>query len=330
MNSKTLTIVIPVYNVEKYIRQCLSSIIVPNEQMNELEVIVINDGSQDRSSAIAHEYSKKYPNTIIVIDKENGGHGSAWNIGLSKASGKYIRFLDSDDWLSNLSDFLYKLNDLDVDLVFTQVNHFYQNSNKSIISKVRGIEFNQTYSTDSFSFLSTGNDYRIYNFWYCTYRTELLKTEHPLFVENSFYDDAILFLVPFILGRDMIFLDSVLYNYRLGREGQSVNNITELKHAEDYVKVSKKMIDFVVKHNNVDGVIAEQRNAVLTNYMKNRCSLFSSLPYYDYKRIMKVWYPYLKEIPYIQLSPKILLYKYLHPLFAWSASQFINKYVLKI
>ena len=94
---KLLTIVIPVYKVEKYIRQCLDSIIVPLDQMEKLEVIIVNDGTPDNSAVIAHEYADRYPDTIKVIDKENGGHGSAWNVGLESATGKYIRFLDSDD-----------------------------------------------------------------------------------------------------------------------------------------------------------------------------------------------------------------------------------------
>ena len=103
---KVLSIVIPVYKVEKFIRQCLDSVIVSPEEMEQIEVIVVNDGTPDNSSVIAHEYAEKYPNSIKVIDKENGGHGSAWNVGLKLATGKYLRFLDSDDWLSNLSEFI--------------------------------------------------------------------------------------------------------------------------------------------------------------------------------------------------------------------------------
>lgn len=97
--NKLLSVVIPVYKVEKYIRQCLGSLILPDEAlMDKMEVLVVNDGTPDRSAIIAKEYEAKYPDVFHVIDKENGGHGSAFNVGLAQASGKYLRFLDSDDW----------------------------------------------------------------------------------------------------------------------------------------------------------------------------------------------------------------------------------------
>ena len=95
---KLLTIVIPTYNMEAYLNRCLDSLLVSDEQMQLLEVLVINDGSKDNSSAIAHEYEAKYPNTFRVIDKENGNYGSCVNRGLKEASGKYIKVLDADDW----------------------------------------------------------------------------------------------------------------------------------------------------------------------------------------------------------------------------------------
>ena len=98
---KILTIVIPTYNMQDYLRRCLDSLIVPEEQMQLLEVLVVNDGSKDNSSAIAHEYQDKYPGTFRVIDKENGNYGSCVNRGLKEATGKYIKILDADDWFDS-------------------------------------------------------------------------------------------------------------------------------------------------------------------------------------------------------------------------------------
>lgn len=88
---KLITIVIPTYNMEKYLDKCLTSLIVPDEYMELLEVLVVNDGSKDNSSAIAHRYEDKYPQTFRVIDKENGNYGSYVNRGLKEAAGKYIK-----------------------------------------------------------------------------------------------------------------------------------------------------------------------------------------------------------------------------------------------
>lgn len=97
---KILTIIIPTYNMEKYLRHCLDSLIVPN--MDKVEVLMINDGSKDSSSAIGHEYQNRYPKTFRVIDKENGNYGSCINRGLKEATGKYVKVLDADDSFDQL------------------------------------------------------------------------------------------------------------------------------------------------------------------------------------------------------------------------------------
>ena len=93
-----LSIVVPVYNVEKYLSKCLDSIIYPD--LTDYEIIVVNDGSTDSSPAIAAEYERKYPSLIRLISTPNGGLGAARNVGLRTATGEYIVFLDSDDYLA--------------------------------------------------------------------------------------------------------------------------------------------------------------------------------------------------------------------------------------
>lgn len=132
---KILTIVIPTYNMQDYLRRCLDSLIVPEEQMQHLEVLVVNDGSKDNSSAIAHEYQDKFPDTFRVIDKENGNYGSCVNRGLKEAAGTYFRILDADDWFDNeslqlLINTLFNLHQT-IDVVFTNYIQIY-NKNKNI------------------------------------------------------------------------------------------------------------------------------------------------------------------------------------------------------
>ena len=116
--NKILSIIIPTYNMEKYLRKCLDSLIVSNENMELLEVLVVNDGSKDTSLQIAQEYDIKYPQTFRVIDKENGNYGSCVNRGLKEAVGKYVKVLDADDYFDTFEfekaiDFL-KQNDYDL------------------------------------------------------------------------------------------------------------------------------------------------------------------------------------------------------------------------
>ena len=98
---KVLTILVPVYNTEKYIRRCLDSLLVP-EVLESIEVLVVNDGSKDRSPEIAQEYAEAFPDTVVLVNKENGGHGSTINTGIERANGKYFRVLDSDDWFNTV------------------------------------------------------------------------------------------------------------------------------------------------------------------------------------------------------------------------------------
>lgn len=98
---KVLTVIVPVYNMEKYIRQCLESLVI-GEVLDRIEVLVVLDGSKDGSAEIAYEFVEQYPDTFRIIYKANGGHGSAINTGLMMASGEYVKILDSDDWVERM------------------------------------------------------------------------------------------------------------------------------------------------------------------------------------------------------------------------------------
>ena len=93
---KYISFAIPCYNSQDYMAHAIESILPGGE---DIEIIIVNDGSKDRTSEIAHEYMEKYPTIVKVVDKENGGHGDAVNSGLAHASGKYFKVVDSDDWV---------------------------------------------------------------------------------------------------------------------------------------------------------------------------------------------------------------------------------------
>ena len=128
--------------MEKYLRRCLDSLIIDEGGMKQLEVLVINDGSKDSSSQIAHEYQDKYPDTFRVIDKENGNYGSCINRGLKEATGKYVKILDADDWFNNksLNQYLIFLNRVDCDMILTSFNRVDNDANiiKTSIWEVNG------------------------------------------------------------------------------------------------------------------------------------------------------------------------------------------------
>ena len=112
-SNKQLSIIIPAYNIEKYICQCVDSILKAQEVADLVEVIIVNDGSSDNTLKIAMDYQNKYSDIVVVVDKQNGGHGSAINAGIGKATGKYIKVVDGDDWvleegLTELVNFINK------------------------------------------------------------------------------------------------------------------------------------------------------------------------------------------------------------------------------
>ena len=328
-DKKLLTIVIPVYKVESYIHKCLDSIMVSSSQMRALEVIVVNDGTPDCSAEIAREYAGKYPDTITVIDKENGGHGSAWNVGLKAATGAYLRFLDSDDWLSNLPEFISCLKTIDADMVFTHLNKYYEDTKKSEADRITGIEYLRIYDTSIFPNVKIDDSYKyaLYNFWYCTYRTEMLRKEHPLFEEGVSYDDAILQLAPILLGRTMVFLDMPLYNYRLGRSGQSVEKIIMKKRINDYIPVGKGLLRIAEKYPDIELFQKKQRDEMLSQWMKFRMGDASFLPFKEYRDFMSVWFPDIKNVPYIKKSPKMRIFQSLPTFFSWLIFQVFNSIV---
>lgn len=290
--SKLLSIVIPVYKVEKYINKCLDSLIVPDELMGQLEVIIVNDGTPDRSAEMAREYEKRFPQTFRVIDKENGGHGSAWNLGLKEANGKYLRFLDSDDWLTNLEAFMKELEKVEDDMVYTNVSRFYEDVDKTVVDRIDNtLEYNKSYEFDNVDL-----NLIPFGFWNWTYKTELLKKNEPLFVEHVYYDDAILFYAPVILSNSFRAIDVVLYNYRLGRPGQTMNKAVQKKHAADYSPVSMAIIEYVNRH--IDRVSLPKQMFIkdsLSSYIDSCFNWFLLLDYNAFKEVMREWIPKLIE-----------------------------------
>lgn len=256
--SKLLTIVVPVYKVEQYINKCLDSCIIykndvngnpvlDEELMNQLEVIIVNDGTPDNSAELSRVYTIRYPQTFRQIDKENGGHGSAWNLGLKEATGKYLRFLDSDDWFTNLDKLMHKLQFCNADLVFTHKYTYFAEKDDGYISHFE----------DTYDIVTPISQIPIRGFqkeaWYgefqkATYKTCKLKSLHPLFTEGVRYDDAILYCAPLIFSENYIVYDFVVYNYFIGRIGQSMDLAIQSKFADQRLLAYQYLCNFINSH----------------------------------------------------------------------------------
>ena len=241
---KILTIVIPTYNMQDYLRRCLDSLIVPEEQMQRLEVLVVNDGSKDNSSAIAHEYQDKYPDTFRVIDKENGNYGSCVNRGLKEAAGKYIKILDADDWFDKVTLALYLiyLTALDVDLVLTDFKIVYENSKKviSYLYSQKNIVADQVISVEQLLSYNPMFYGQMHGF---TYKTKILREMKYNQTEGISYTDQEYVDIPFTRVKTVCYYPNILYNYLLGREGQTMMSIKD-KSMGQLMQVVSKLCEF--------------------------------------------------------------------------------------
>lgn len=227
---KILTVVVPTYNMEKYLDRCLTSLIVEDAKMNCLEVLVINDGSKDCSSEIAHSYESKYPETFRVVDKENGNYGSCVNRGVSEATGKFIKVLDADDSfdnvvLSNYLDFLSKEELFSsADLIIS--DYCKVDENQEVINS-----YGFSYGDGPLS-LAQVNDGMQPHFQMhgITYRTEMLKCIGYVQSEGISYTDQEWCFAPMAYVKTAWYFNKPLYRYTIGREGQTMEYSSVMKN----------------------------------------------------------------------------------------------------
>lgn len=254
---KVLSVIIPAYNIEQYIEKCLESFLGFD---NEIEVLLIDDGSSDQTSIIGKKYSLLYPNLIQYFCKENGGHGSTINMGMEKAKGKYFIVVDGDDWVDKkgLEQLVSKLNKLDVDLIIT--NYTRRLKDKKEIIEYKDVQYDKIYQ---FSELEIEKYYFVLAS--ICYRKETLdKVKLELF-EKTYYVDVQYILKPMIMVQNVVFLDINLYQYRIGREGQSISKLNMVKNYNDHKKVVLDMLEFytIQKEQNMGRQLEYIKNIML-------------------------------------------------------------------
>lgn len=228
--------IVPVYNTEKYLKKCLDSLV--NQTYKDFEIIVVNDGSTDKSSSIISKYQKKYKN-IIVIDKENEGLSMARNRGVQKSSGKYIIFVDSDDYVSNklLEEVDKKIDDSDIlrfqiateDEGYTKINEYHEEGFESMCGY------------DAFKNLSS------YHFvepaWCYVIRKNYYIENKFSFKKGVYHEDF--GLIPYVIykARKVKSIDYIGYHY-VQRNGSIMNN-------NDYKKTVKKAFDMLEQYKTM-------------------------------------------------------------------------------
>lgn len=242
---KKISVIVPIYNVEKYIERCIDSILMQNYE--NLELTLINDGSTDGVEEKINKYLEKYPNIIQYIKKENSGLSDTRNIGMQKSTGEYIMFVDSDDYLEpNVLMRLIPYIEKDIELIKFKTQKVAENG--EIIGIMNGPVFDQTTGEEAFSKMCF-EDELMETAWLYLYKAELLKENNFEFAKGLYHEDF--GLIPLVILKAKTFVSTNIcgYNYV-----QSSNSITR---AQDYQKTLKKLNDLLIHYDNITNKIEQ-------------------------------------------------------------------------
>ena len=271
---KLLSIAIPCYNSSAYMRNCIDSLLPGGE---DVEIIIVNDGSKDNTPDIAEEYRERFPSIIKVVNKENGGHGSAVNSGIEHATGLFYKVVDSDDWV-NQSAYIQILNTLkelvkdgkSIDMLIS--NFVYEKEGekrKKVMKYHHALPLNRVFTWDEVKHFRVGQYILMHS---VIYRTNLLKECGLKLPEHTFYVDNIFVFNPLPYVKTMYYLDVNFYRYYIGRADQSVNEQVMIGRIDQQIKVNKLMVDYYV-----DEMTRIHANGKVKRYMRNYLDIITTV-----------------------------------------------------
>ena len=267
---KLLSIAIPCYNSEKYMRKCIDSLLIGGE---DVEILIIDDGStKDRTAEIADEYEAQFPTIVRAIHKENGGHGSAVNTGIANATGLYFKVVDSDDWVKQ--DAYFKILDTlrelagggqALDMLIS--NYVYEKEGerrKKVIQYRHILPVEKMFTwTDCHHFLK-GHYILMHS---VIFRTRLLQECGLKLPEHTFYVDNLVAFIPLPYVKTMYYLDVNFYRYFIGRADQSVNEKVMIGRIDQQIRVNKLMIDYLGEQKGLSKHLRKYMISYLTIIM---------------------------------------------------------------
>ena len=293
-----LSIIVPVYNVEKYLAQCLDSLL--NQTYRDFEVLIVNDGTKDSSAQIAMDYVKKDSDHFMLLNKENGGLSDARNYALPYAKGKYITFLDSDDYVEETcyEKMMNKITSESLDIVVGNLQYFYEDSDQ--LMDMRGLNCNASSDVQKAALLSP------LFAWNKVYRKAYFDQIGLLYPKGLWYEDLPVTL-PLFANTDKIgHVDEILYHYRQ-RSGSIMKSGGSKQ--KDIFKIFEMVIAYFKKNNLYHQFEEELEYLCVEHIMLYR--QFSFLVSDDYKELyqqsrcfMKKHVPNYKKNRYLQLLGK--------------------------
>ena len=251
---KILSVAIPSYNSQEYMRKCIESLLPGGD---DIEILVVNDGSKDNTGAIADEYAEKYPGIVRAIHQENGGHGEAVNAGLRNATGLYYKVVDSDDWVDSdtLLTIIETLKNLiagpdTVDMVIS--NFIYDKigaRHKKIMQYRRYMPTDTVFEWKDVKKMRPGHYILMHS---VIYRTNLLRECKLELPKHTFYVDNLFVFQPLPSVKKLYYIDKLFYHYYIGREDQSVNEKIMIGRIDQQIRVNKLMIDSLANLKGLD------------------------------------------------------------------------------
>ena len=242
---KLLSVAIPCYNSESYMSNCIESLLPGGEAV---EILIVDDGSKDRTARIADDYAEKYPSIVRAIHQKNAGHGGAVNTGIKNASGLYFKVVDSDDWVDRKAylEILSKLEELSKgsekpDLFIS--NYVYDKVGavrKKVIRYAGCFPENRLFGWQDIEHLKKGKYLLMHAL---IYRTQLLHDCGMKLPEHTFYVDNLYAYEPLPYVKTMYYMDLDLYHYYIGRGDQSVNEKVMIGRIDQQLRVNRRMVE---------------------------------------------------------------------------------------
>lgn len=244
--TKLLSIIVPSYNMERYLDKAIGSLIVGKKWLPLLDIIIVNDGSKDKTLEIARKYEEAYSTAIRVVDKKNGNYGSCINVGLELAWGQYIKILDADDTFisDNFQRLLEKLSELtnknqQVDMIITDTRIVDENG------KTTGL-LRHNLVPDKVNSLSAYDINHVLGISHHSviFRTEILRKIDYKQMEGVSYSDQEWVTLPFFAVDKYYYMPLEVYSYLLGRQGQTMEKSALKKNAKVRLEIKKHMLEF--------------------------------------------------------------------------------------
>ncbi|MDO4169534.1 MAG: glycosyltransferase family A protein [Lachnospiraceae bacterium] len=273
MNQKLITFIVPCYNSEEYMDICIESLLTGGDKV---EILVVNDGSTDRTGEIAAEYARKYPNIVRVLTQENGGHGEGINHGLREATGTYFKVVDSDDWLDEtaLKRLIQRLILCErrggIDLMVC--NYVYGHKDNPKLN--RTIRYKNVFPQNGiFGWEQTKPflPWQYLTLHSCIHRTQILRDCKLELPKHTFYEDNLFVYTPLPYVKRICYMNIDLYHYLIGREDQSVSEEALKKKCTHQILVSKK----IFTAHDIKAI--KKENPKLARYMQHEVNFMMTI-----------------------------------------------------